>query len=503
MTTGPVADAVFPLGGKRGTTVQFNGDTAITIPADSPALWTTRFGSQAITLDTDDLPELMTAPAKPVAPPAVLNGRVEIGTATEWKVGLLKAKKYEIELRAKKLGSPLCGVLAVLDADGKEVANHVPNDPGVDPVLAFQPPADGVYTIRVAERFRGRGGADFAYRLRVREAVPAAPDFRLKLATDFLNVPRSGSAKWKLTAERVGGCKGPIEVTLDGLPAGVTVAKATMGMAQSSVELVLSAEALAKVAHAAVTISGTAKIGDATVTRTVVPPDGGEALVAVAVPTPFVIDGVYTMGNGPRGQPYARKYALKRNGFDGPIEVRLADRQARHLQGVTGPTITVPPGVSEFEYAVQLPAWIEIGRTSRTCLMAVGTVTDPDGTKHRVCHTTTGTNHQLIVVPEPGRLGIDLVKSVAVAVPGDTLRVPIVVARAKGLNSAVKVECVLPAHWRGVTAEPATVAADKTEGELVLKIGKDATGPFNMPATVRATTGSVVAEAKLELIAKQ
>lgn len=502
MTTSPVADSVFPLGGQRGTTVKFNGTTAVAIPADAPPLWQTRLGSQSILLDTDDLPEFIEAPANAVVPPAVFNGRIEPGAAGTWKVELKKAKKYELETRAKKLGSPLCGTLAVLDADGKEVAKHTPDDPGSDPLASFQPAADGVYTIRVAERFRNRGGPDFTYRLRVREAVPAAADFRLKLATDVVNIPRASSVKWKLTAERVGGFNAAIDVSVSGLPAGVTCAKATIPAGQSQVELTLSAEALAKVAVGTITVTGSSKIGDAPVTRTATPPDGGDAFVAVTVPTPFVIDGVYTMSNGPRGQPYSRKYSLKRNGFDGPVEIRLADRQARHLQGVTGPTVTVPPGVSEFEYAVQLPAWIEIGRTSRTCLMAVGTVTDPDGTKHRVSYTTTETNYQLIVVPEPGRMGIDLAKETAVATPGDTLRVPFVISRAKGLTGAVKVECVLPDHWRGITADAVTVPADKTEGELVLKLGKDAAGPFNMPATVRATSSVVVAETKLELIGK-
>lgn len=503
MTTAPTIDTVFPLGGKRGETVKFNGDTAIAIPADAPALWTTRLASQQVVLDTDDLPEFAEDPKKPIAPPAVFNGRIEPGAAGTWRVELKKAKKYELELRAKTLGSPLCGTLAVLDADGKEVAKHVPDDPGSDPFIAFQPPADGVYTIRVAERFRSRGGPEFGYRLRVREAAPVAPDFRLRLANDYVNVPRAGSVKWKLTAERVGGFSGPIDVSVSGLPAGVTCAKATIAAGQSQVDLALSAEVLAKVAVGTVTVTGSAKVGESFVTRTATPGDGESAFVAVVVPTPFVIDGEYTMGNGPRGQPYSRKYKLARNGFNGTIEIRLADRQARHLQGVVGPTITVPPGVSEFEYAVQLPAWIEIGRTSRTCLMAVGTVTDPDGTKHRVCYTTTEPNYQLIVVPEPGRLGIDLAKEAAVATPGDTLRIPLVISRAKGLTGTVKVECVFPDHWRGVTGSTVTVPADKSEGELVLKVAKDAAGPFNMPATVRATSGVVVAEAKLELLKKE
>ncbi len=49
-------------------------------------------------------------------------------------------------------------------------------------------------------------------------------------------------------------------------------------------------------------------------------------------------------------------------------------------------------------------------------------------------------------------------------------------------------------------SEAEVVAADKSTGELVLKFGKEALGPFNMPATVRATSGVVVAEAKLEFV---
>ena len=132
MTTDPVADSIFPLGGQRGETIKLNGDKAIAIPADAPAQWATRLGSQAVTLDSDDLPEFVEAPANAVAPPAVFNGRIEPGAVGAWKVELKKAKKYEIELRAKKLGSPLCGTLVVLDAEGKEVAKHTPDDPGCE-----------------------------------------------------------------------------------------------------------------------------------------------------------------------------------------------------------------------------------------------------------------------------------------------------------------------------------------------------------------------------------
>jgi hypothetical protein len=508
MTTNPTTDAVFPLGGRRGDTLTLRSaghsqqDFKVTIPKDAGASWPTWFGLQPMALDTDDLPGYVESPTKPVAVPAVLNGRVEVGELSSWKVLLQKNRKVELELRGKKLGSPLCGIIVVLDPGGKELAREVAADPGSDPTLTIQPPTDGVYTIQISERFKQRGGADFAYRLRVQEAVAAAQDFRLKLATDVLNVPRGSTAKWKVTAERLGGFKGVIDLSVSDLPKGIAVAKASLAAGQNTIELVLKADATAQAAHGEVTITGTSRIGDKTVSRIALPLQGDAAYVAAIVPTPFVIDGEYTMSNAPRGQPYSRKYKLKRNGFEGPIEIRLADRQARHLQGVTGPTVIVPPGQSEFEYSVQLPAWIEIGRTSRTCLMAVGVVKDADGTEHRVTYTTTETNYQLIVVPEPSRLGIDLVKAAVVAEPGATVRVPFHIARAKGLQGEVNVEFIVPEHWRGITAKTVTVAADQTTGELVLQLNPEAVGPFNMPATVRATVGKVVAEAPFELLRK-
>src|SRR6185436_9486207 len=83
-------------------------------------------------------------------------------------------------------------------------------------------------------------------------------------------------------------------------------------------------------------------------------PAGG-VLLAVALPTPFVIKGDYDMGFAARGSLHRRSYKIERNGFEGPIEIRLADRQARHLQGVTGPTIVVPADKNEFVYEAFLP----------------------------------------------------------------------------------------------------------------------------------------------------
>ena len=81
--------------------------------------------------------------------------------------------------------------------------------------------------------------------------------------------------------------------------------------------------------------------------------------------------------------------------------------------------------------------------------------------------------------------------------------VPFTVARGLKLAGAVKVEVILPSHFRGIQADAVTVAAEKEQGELTLRFEKDAS-PWNMPVTIRATIQEagrpIIAEARLELV---
>jgi hypothetical protein len=220
------------------------------------------------------------------------------------------------------------------------------------------------------------------------------------------------------------------------------------------------------------------------------------------MPTPFKIIDQYVMTSAPRGETYYRKYKIDRGGFDGPIQVQLADKQARHLQGVTGPVLTLKPGEAEFEYPAVLPPWMELGRTCRVCVMATAKVKDAvDGREHTVSFSSTEQNQQMIVVVDPGRLDIAIDRT-SILAEGE-VRLAVKVARSKSLAGAAKVEAVIPEHWKGVTALPLVIAADAEAGELVLKFAKDS-GPFNAPLVLRATVQAkgtpVTAEAKVEVV---
>ena len=160
-------------------------------------------------------------------------------------------------------------------------------------------------------------------------------------------------------------------------------------------------------------------------------PETDTVLLAVALPTPFKIVGDYESTQSPRGSVRHRHYRIERGGYDGPIEVRLSDRQARHLQGVHGPTVVVPAGVSEFDYAVELPPWMEMGRTSRTCVMGVGVVKD-GGAEHYVSYSSVQQNDQIIAVVEAGRLGVEVEKPASWRRRGKSVAVPVKVSRGQG-----------------------------------------------------------------------
>ncbi len=520
----PYVSRFFPLGGRRGGALELQlfghglpPVQRITIPKDAPAdfpFTSNERGIKAntILLDADDFPEFIAATdiAKVIPLPAVLNGKVaKAGQIDDWKWQGKKGDSWEFELRAARLGSKLDGVITISDSAGKTLM-RAEAGPG-DPVLRYQVPVDGEYRVQIQDRFRSRGGPDFAYRLRV--APPPAPDFRLTLAADprqanpgdAVTLPRKGTAKLKLNVERIGGFKEPIALEVQGLPSGVSVTPSVIQPNQAAVDLTFKADEKAKIDVARLIIIGKAKDSQrsAKLPTGRGMPEQTSVLLAVTMPTPFVIKGEYDMGFGARGAVHKRKYKIIRNGFDGPIEVSLADRQARHLQGVEGPAITVPAGATEFTYAFYLPPWMETGRTCRVCVQGVATITDADASQHRVSYSSVNQNEQLVTVVGPGMLALEADRASYTVVPGKTIKVPVRIQRGQEVAGPVELALVMPAHLQGLSAVKMTIPAKMERGELVIQCADKLTGPFNMPLVVRATLmrngEPLIAEVKLDV----
>jgi hypothetical protein len=108
---------------------------------------------------------------------------------------------------------------------------------GTDSRLSFIAPATGEYLLRLRDS-RGLSGPDFAYRL---TATEPRPDFRLFVGTPAPNIPRGGRVPVGVAVERVDGFDGPVQVEIEGLPAGLEATGATVLPGSTSAMLTLAA----------------------------------------------------------------------------------------------------------------------------------------------------------------------------------------------------------------------------------------------------------------------
>jgi hypothetical protein len=188
---------------------------------------------------------------------------------------------------------------------------------GSDSRLNFVAPEDGDYLLHLKD-IRGLEGNDFAYRLSLHEANP---DYQLRAEPENPNIPKGGSTVVTVEASRVQGYEGPIEINVEGLPAGVTASAATIPAGQDSTILLLSADAGAPVdaLPAAFKIVGHAQINGRDRTR--VANQDASLVLASVIPPP---DAVVTAGPSritlePGQEVKVTLNVERRNGFQGRV----------------------------------------------------------------------------------------------------------------------------------------------------------------------------------------
>ena len=508
ITNGTHVDRVYPLGGRRGEQVAFRlfgqnvGSEPITIdlPDDGMGFFAHRVNrsgklSNSFAIDLSDSPEHLESKSSEqdvLSFPVVLNGIIEqSGDVDSWRIEAKKDDKLFFDLRAARLDSPLDSLLTLFDSEGKQLAQNDDFAGGqADSQILQVIPADGVYTVKVKDRFSQRGGPDFAYRLHI---TPHQPDFELQIPTDALTVIPGGQTKLKITAIR-NGFDGDIDLQVNGLPDGVTTKDIKIKAKKNDAQIVFETADTTVHQTRRIQIAGAAANGDRTVSRFArltkkLPSDAAtdEIALSVAIPTPFKVTGVFETKYAARGSTFTRHYTIDRGGFEGPLLVSLADRQVRHLQGVTGPTIAVPPGQSDFNYPVKLPPWMVVGRTSRTCVMAIGVIEDKQGIEHKVSYTSHAQNDQVIVLVDPGQLDVQSEHNSIIAVPGQTVDLPVRVGRGSNITGDVSVDLIVPRHCRGLVCKPVIIAPNQGDAVLRLTFAKSDIGPLNMPLIIQAT----------------
>ncbi|MBI4583799.1 MAG: PPC domain-containing protein [Planctomycetes bacterium] len=185
--------------------------------------------------------------AQEIPLPAGLSGR--IGRPDDVDVFTFAAAKgvrYRLEAFARRLYSPLDLELAILDSKGGAVmtqddSRDLAGRSTKDPVAEWIAPEDGKYFIQLQDVHR-RGGREFVYYL---NCLAAEPDFELTSDPDLSMIGPGNRAPVYVRAHRRGGWNGPIDLAVEGLPAGVKAHSAPIleGMTDACIILEAAAEA--------------------------------------------------------------------------------------------------------------------------------------------------------------------------------------------------------------------------------------------------------------------
>ncbi len=262
----PRPTAVYPPGGRPGETIEMRwiGDatgefkSAVTIPtggdeehelfaqdergiAPSPNRIRVNNLTNVLEAEPNDARDVATT----FTAPAALNGIIERpGDVDQFKFSAKKNQTYEVRVYARKtLRSPLDSVLTITRSNGAGVGSN-DDSGGPDSYLRFKAPADDQYNIVIRDQLAD-GAPDFVYRI---EVAPIQPTLTLTLPERVqyvpvtVSVPRNNRMAIMVNAARA-NFGGDLELTLAGLPEGVTTGPLKMAAKLNSVPVLFSATA--------------------------------------------------------------------------------------------------------------------------------------------------------------------------------------------------------------------------------------------------------------------
>jgi len=500
VTAGPRVLAAIPAAGRRGETrpVEFVGlgvasgtvrlesvTREVTFPADPAAKefnyrLETPFGTApSIALLVTDLPESVDPPRTDETPrllalPAAVTGVLDRRFREDgYEFAAKKGEIWSIALEARRIASPLDVAFVVLGPDGKALAQSDDLPGTTDAGLDFTAPADGVFRVVVSDRSGKSGARDAIYRLEIRRPVV---DFQLQ-TLERVNVLIGGKLDLVVKARRSGGFSGPIAVTFSGLPAGVSVPPNLVipaDKAELSIPVQAAADTVASSSLASVT--GTAQVGTANVTRIAMCPAAGNLIPRTPnendIPRMLVTSMMRPRFKGQpvdqdtgrkvnRGTTFPAEVIVERlEGFTGEIILKQAARQSYQVQGITGGDVKVPPGVERTIYPCFMPEWLETSRTSRMGMIGVVQAPDPTG---RIRHLVVEMTGFITMSMEGALLKLSHTSRDLIVRPGEPFDVHIRLTRSPKLPEAARLTLRLPEELTGLF----------TADELVLPPGQE------------------------------
>lgn len=401
---------------------------------------------------TAELPRLLTAGA--------ITGTLGADEIDRYRFDGKKGESWSVRLARAGKHNPLDLVVVLSGADGKQLAKNDDLEGTTDAGLTFSPPNDGLFGLEVHD-VSGRPRSDATlYRL---ELTRQAPDFKITIP-DRLSVEMGGKVGMPVKAERLGSFSGPIQLSVDGLLPGITIA----GPLPKSLLLPEKEKQTTIYVHAAedassragfLTVNATAQIAGRESAREVGRVLLSPLMKSLAKVTPVDREGGRTVH---AGTTYPAMVVIDRfQGYEGEVVIEMSGRQGRHRQGIDGTTMVVKPGVTHVPFLCYMPEWLQSNRTSRMACNALVHVADAHGNKRWLVTVMDG---RITMSLEGALMNIDNGVHELLAKPGATIEVPIRLERSPKLPESAKVELQVPPLLKGLlSAESITLGVDQSE----------------------------------------
>jgi hypothetical protein len=520
ITTKPFVRFAFPAGGQAGTDreIQFYAMSG----TDSPHVTTRKVSfpplksgsptqpgfqddANSFLLDVtghtnvvEQEPNDLVSSAMKLNLPVTVDGRMLTKIDEDWfEFSADKGERYSIVCRAVPAGTITLPALLLTDANGKQLKSVLSAESvNRECRLDWTAPQTGVYRLRVRDLQYGiRGGAEFIYRLTLRRATP---DFSLRIASDGLNITQGKICKVAITVNRIGGFEEPIDLSIEGLPEGITVEKNQIPAKANTFTLTLNSDLEKTVsADSVLSITGTANIDGKKVGRIV---KAGHLEIdseGIAVGTDCVEQLHLTVQHKPsfrlfcseaylyahRGSVFMYPMEIERlDGFDGEITLQIGDRQNRDLDGIEMFEVTFPPGQSETFLPIYLPETMHINVQSQSQLysQAFTTFRDTQGKAQSVLVLSEKRNMLRTLPPVVKLQAVDKKLS---GNPGDEIACRLQVERTTNFPGGMELKLLDPSATSGFVLETMKIAPGQTE--IVVKVRVDREQQSQDPITLR------------------
>lgn len=234
LTTGPAIDYLFPLVRQGGEFVaggwNLTGEK-VTLVGEPGTLRLVPLAGGTVpftAFTVDQLPEPvgtaivedLASASQPISIFSSTSGVVEApGDVDTYRFMATKGQTVRIYTHSRSVGSWLDPLVRLRYANGELITEQDDKGVSADPSFDFTFPGDGEYILEVTDRY-GHGSERHFYSLVI---GPDVPGFELSVAANRFTLDRTKPLEIPVTINRLVGLNVPIQFTVEGLPAGVTL----------------------------------------------------------------------------------------------------------------------------------------------------------------------------------------------------------------------------------------------------------------------------------------